>query len=75
MEILTAKEAEEVYKSYDEWQYADREAAWKWMFERGVEAGVKAEREACAKVCEGQAKEPECTERAQYCADAIRNRK
>ena len=39
MEIRTAEEATEEYKSYDEWQYADREAAWKWMFERGVEAG------------------------------------
>lgn len=28
----------------------------------------------CAKVCESQAVEPECPERAQYCADAIRMR-
>lgn len=39
MEIRTAEEAAEEYKTYDDWQYADREAAWKWMFERGVEAG------------------------------------
>lgn len=39
MEIRTAEEASEAYKTYDDWQYADREAAWKWMFERGVEAG------------------------------------
>lgn len=28
--------------------------------------------EACARVCEEQAKEPECPERAAYCAAAIR---
>lgn len=28
----------------------------------------------CAKVCEEQAAEPECPERAQYCSDAIRAR-
>jgi len=39
MEIRTAEEAADEYKSYDAWQYADREAAWKWMFDRGVEAG------------------------------------
>ena len=38
------------------------------------EAATKAEREACAKVCDEQAKEPECPERAMYCADAIRAR-
>lgn len=32
----------------------------------------RAERERCAKVCEDQANEPECTERAMYCAEAIR---
>ena len=32
------------------------------------------EREACAKVCDEQAKEAECPERARYCADALRNR-
>ena len=32
----------------------------------------KQERERCAKVCEDQANEPECTERAMYCAEAIR---
>ena len=37
--ILTAEEAADMYKSYDDWQYADREATWKWMFERGKEAG------------------------------------
>ena len=44
MEIRTAKDAEEAYKSFDDWKYADREAAWKWMFEQGQ----MAEREACA---------------------------
>lgn len=32
------------------------------------------EREACAKVCDQQAHEPECPERADYCAAAIRAR-
>jgi hypothetical protein len=32
----------------------------------------RAERERCAKVCEDQANEPECPERAMYCAEAIR---
>jgi len=32
------------------------------------------EREACANVCDEQALEPECPERAKYCADAIRTR-
>lgn len=36
---------------------------------------VAAEREACAKVCDEQASEPECPERAAYCAAAIRARK
>jgi hypothetical protein len=38
------------------------------------EAAVKFEREACAQTCEEQTIEPECPERAQYCADAIRMR-
>jgi len=38
MEIRTAAEAAEIFKTYDDWQYADREAAWKWMFERGIES-------------------------------------
>lgn len=33
-----------------------------------------AEREACAQVCDAQSREPECPERAAYCADAIRAR-
>lgn len=42
--------------------------------ERFAALVAAAEREACAKVCEEQAREPECPERAQYCADAIRAR-
>ena len=38
MEIKTAADAAEAYKSFDDWQYADREAAWKWMFEQGQAA-------------------------------------
>lgn len=52
MQIETADEAVEAYKSLGEWEYADREAAWRWMFEQGR----ISEREACAKVCE----ETEC---------------
>ncbi len=44
MQIETAEDAAEAYKSFDGWQYADREATWKWMFEYGRIAGV-AERE------------------------------
>lgn len=43
--------------------------------QRAIRAAVAIEREACAQICEIQAQEPECPERAQYCADAIRNRK
>ena len=35
---------------------------------------IKKEREECAKICEQQSLEPECPERAMYCADAIRMR-
>ena len=41
---------------------------------KAFEAGVKIERKACAKICDAQANEPECPERAKYCADAIRER-
>ena len=43
-------------------------------FIAGMTCGESAEREACANVCEEQASEPECPERAQFCADAIRKR-
>jgi len=33
------------------------------------------QREKDAKICDEQANEPECPERAQYCAEAIRNSK
>jgi hypothetical protein len=36
--------------------------------------GADIEREECASICDKQAKEPECPERAMYCADAIRER-
>lgn len=48
MKIETAEDAVDAYKSLGDWQYADREAVWKWMFKQGQ----IAEREACAKVCE-----------------------
>ena len=47
MKIETAEDAIDAYKSLGEWEYADREAAWKWMFEQGR----ISEREACAKAC------------------------
>jgi predicted RND superfamily exporter protein len=40
-----------------------------------LDARLKEERERCAKVCDGQAKEPECPERGAYCAAAIRSLK
>jgi len=45
-----------------------------WYSPAAVARFVEEEREAGAKVCEEQASEPECPERAQYCADAIRMR-
>lgn len=41
---------------------------------RFAELVAAAEREGCANVCEEQASEPECPERAAYCAAAIRAR-
>lgn len=41
MKIETAQEAIETYKSFDDWRYADREAAWKWMFEQGWNAALE----------------------------------
>ena len=38
MDIKTADDAIEAYKSLGDWKYADREAAWKWMFEQGRKA-------------------------------------
>ena len=35
MGIETAIDAIETYKSLGDWRYADKEAAWKWMFEVG----------------------------------------
>lgn len=46
MEINTAEDAAEAYKSLGDWQYADREAAWKWMFEQGRLAERKKWRSA-----------------------------
>lgn len=78
MKIETVEDAVEAYKSLGNWQYADREAAWKWMFEQGR----IAEREACAAACDamqvnkspdyypGQAFDGAC----RACADEIRKR-
>jgi len=40
--------------------------------EAAVKAAVLAERERCAFICDRQQREPECPERASYCADEIR---
>lgn len=46
MEIKTAQDAIEVWQMHDGWQFADREAAWKWMFEQGrIAERVKANEE------------------------------
>ncbi len=38
------------------------------------EKSASLERESCARICDLQTKEPECPERAAYCAEAIRRR-
>lgn len=43
MRITNAKEAIDAYKLHDDWRFADREAAWQWMFERGREAAELAQ--------------------------------
>ena len=50
------------------------DAAAQAVLEYAIGEAVLAEREACAQVCDAQADEPECQERAEYCADAIRMR-
>lgn len=35
---MTFEDAVEEYKTLGDWQYADREAAWKWMYECGAQA-------------------------------------
>lgn len=49
----------------------DEMSFWCW---KAWQKATQIEREACAKACEDQATEPECPERAMYCAEAIRNR-
>jgi len=71
---MTFEEAVEEYKSFDDWKYADREAAWKWMYERGRESATLAEREACAKVCESEHDASNFGVNGYYCANAIRAR-
>lgn len=36
----TAEEAIDAWKSLGDWQFADREAAWRWMFEQGRKAAT-----------------------------------
>ena len=59
--------------------YLKTEADWRlsvdWCISLAVKEAVEKEREECARVCDEQAKEPECPERAAYCAEAIRARK
>ena len=39
-----------------------------------INQAIRETAEACEKICDEQAKEPECPERAEYCADEIRRR-
>ena len=39
MRIETVDDAIEAYTAQDAWKFADRESAWKWMFEAGRKAG------------------------------------
>lgn len=48
------------------------DAALRKAFDAGYQQGRAAGIEEAAKVCDAQSSEPECPERAQYCADAIR---
>jgi len=41
MNIETAEDAIDAYKALGDWQYADREAAWRWMFEQGRKAAAE----------------------------------
>ena len=58
----------------DAWLECNNEAECRVAIFAAIEDSVAAERERCAKVCEAQAAEQECPERAQYCADAVRMR-
>jgi len=58
--------------TFDEWR--DTYSKHGMMNEAMARAAWDAAIEACAKVCDEQALEPECPERAKYCADAIRTR-
>ena len=40
MGIETANDAIETYKSLGDWRYADKEAAWRWMFEAGQKHAI-----------------------------------
>ena len=42
-------------------------------FTRAINTAVDLQREIDAKICDAQALEPECPERAKYCAQAIRS--
>lgn len=44
------------------------------LMDLAIREAVRVEREACAQICDDQAKEGECPERARYCAEAIRAR-
>jgi len=52
--LLTAEDALHEFMSYDEWQYADREATWRWMFERGRLAAAPKPPESTSTTHEGE---------------------
>lgn len=60
--------------TFDEWwdEIGSRNITAESAARMAWEAGARTEREACAKLCDEQAAEPECPERATYCADGIR---
>lgn len=47
-------------------------ATYRGFFNHGFHAAIQHARDVAVKACEEQAKEPECPERAIYCADAIK---
>jgi hypothetical protein len=64
------KDTESVIKHMDGYTPGE---GWEPLFdEAAMKAATAAALERAALVCDEQAKEPECPERATYCADAIR---
>lgn len=43
--MTTMREAFDEFMAHADWKFADREAAWKWMYEAGYAAAIAAVRE------------------------------